>query len=527
MIFNIKKNVLIGSLLCLMTKTVFAVTFNVTTTDDIFDGQCNKHCSLREAIQAANSSAGADDIFLPKGNYLLTRTGNKEDSNKTGDLDIRDTVIIKGENREETMIDGVEKDRVFEIHKGSVLINHVTVKNGKLYEQDYSYGGGIYARPATDLTLQQVTVTKNADYSDEPWGGGGGVFSFGNLSISDSDITDNFSNHLGGGLGISRASNNKMPALKLERVKVKDNGAYRYGGGIFTQETSASIYLSLIQGNKVSVRSSDSWAYGGGLCNRSGGSITVTDSTITFNTAIGNGGGVYANSDKPFVVRRSVIEGNSALDKRGNGGGLLVTLLDIEDSSITHNQADQVAGAVSASANTFMRNVTISNNRSRVGAVALYNGDMRFDYVTLANNTAQERTAGIFMRLTSQLTITNSIVSSNTLNGVTQNCEISGPINSFGYNIANDTNCDFNDPTDLITDPQLLPLAHAGYNTTLVHPLMDSSPAIDSANPKDLCPATDQVGFPRPYGKGCDRGAYEWRRLNSGGIEGSDRLGVN
>ena len=44
-----------------------AATFTVSKTADTNDGVCDGDCSLREAIGAANSNAGADTISLPAG----------------------------------------------------------------------------------------------------------------------------------------------------------------------------------------------------------------------------------------------------------------------------------------------------------------------------------------------------------------------------------------------------------------------------------------------------------------------------
>jgi hypothetical protein len=56
-------------------------------------------------------------------------------------------------------------------------------------------------------------------------------------------------------------------------------------------------------------------------------------------------------------------------------------------------------------------------------------------------------------------------------------------------------------------DPLLAPLADNGGPTFTLRP-GDGSPAIDGA-PVEGCPATDQRGAVRPFGPGCDIGAYE------------------
>jgi CSLREA domain-containing protein len=49
-------------LIVLLPAGPFATTFPVTKTDDTNDGTCDPECSLREAIDAANTNPGADDV---------------------------------------------------------------------------------------------------------------------------------------------------------------------------------------------------------------------------------------------------------------------------------------------------------------------------------------------------------------------------------------------------------------------------------------------------------------------------------
>jgi CSLREA domain-containing protein len=56
-------------LILLLPAGPFAATFPVTKTADTHDGTCDPDCSLREAIGAANTNPGADDVPVPAGTY--------------------------------------------------------------------------------------------------------------------------------------------------------------------------------------------------------------------------------------------------------------------------------------------------------------------------------------------------------------------------------------------------------------------------------------------------------------------------
>ena len=72
---------------------VLLTTFAVDTFVDQNDGVGVGGVSLRDAILAANATAGDDIITLPAGTYTLTLTGTGEDGAITGDLDIHDLAL--------------------------------------------------------------------------------------------------------------------------------------------------------------------------------------------------------------------------------------------------------------------------------------------------------------------------------------------------------------------------------------------------------------------------------------------------
>src|SRR5262245_716965 len=61
--------------LLLGTARASAATFAVTSPDDANDGTCDgPHCSLREAIVAANAAAGADTIVFTASERITPAT---------------------------------------------------------------------------------------------------------------------------------------------------------------------------------------------------------------------------------------------------------------------------------------------------------------------------------------------------------------------------------------------------------------------------------------------------------------------
>src|SRR4051812_42787084 len=82
-----------------LESRIAPATFTVTTFVDELDGGTaadpagpDHKLSLREAISAANATAGPDIIKLKAGTYAIGLIGAGEDANATGDFDITDDV---------------------------------------------------------------------------------------------------------------------------------------------------------------------------------------------------------------------------------------------------------------------------------------------------------------------------------------------------------------------------------------------------------------------------------------------------
>ena len=148
---------------------------------------------------------------------------------------------------------------------------------------------------------------------------------------------------------------------------------YYYGGGVFVNG-AFTMYDGAILGNRA--------GYGGGVAVRYQGSFVAIGGQISENSALNNGGAMYAGAR--FELTDVDVDGNSA----GNEGGAIYTCDDqwtqiqssIKDSRICNNTANIAAAIRLCYHNMTFENVTITNNvesnngqSSKFGAVYVEN----------------------------------------------------------------------------------------------------------------------------------------------------------
>ncbi|HLK09779.1 MAG TPA: choice-of-anchor Q domain-containing protein [Candidatus Binatia bacterium] len=209
---------------------VSAATFTVDSTADApdavpGDGRCTTRsgdCTLRAAIEEANSLPGPDVIQLPAGTYVVSLEGSGEDHCATGDLDITSSISIVGAGAATTIVDANHRDRAFDIlPDGAAVISGVTVQNGSADD-----GGGIRVTGGT-LKLVESVVTGNqaADV------GGGVENALGVVALVRSTVAGNVAHNAGGGV-------DNTGTADLRNVTVSGNTADGAGGGIFNLGTT-------------------------------------------------------------------------------------------------------------------------------------------------------------------------------------------------------------------------------------------------------------------------------------------------
>jgi hypothetical protein len=103
------------------TDHVGPVDYVVTSVIDTFDGSSDPlFMTVRDAIHIANESIGAEEIWLPAWDFVLTlqRTNQPTDTDPSyGDLDVKDSLEIRGINGSTSVawLTSAVADEVFEL----------------------------------------------------------------------------------------------------------------------------------------------------------------------------------------------------------------------------------------------------------------------------------------------------------------------------------------------------------------------------------------------------------------------------
>jgi CSLREA domain-containing protein len=520
-----------GIALLLAAVAATAATITVTTTADEYDSITpNLQCSLREAIASANGDAdfggcahtgsyGADQIVFAaaNGTYALTRAGVSEDADATGDLDIAGSLIIDGNGSTHTLIAAGNGfvDRIVHVLAGTVSLQHLAIQGGNL--PNNAAGGGLRAEGAgTNVTLTAVSITGNS--AD---GNAGGVLNRATMTINASAVSGNQTlNATQGGGGIF---NDDGATLTINDSDVNDNTSHAAepaqgfsgntcGGGIYNdQNATLTINNSVIDGNLTDVPTGTSQIFGngGGICNTSG-TLTVSHSTISNNTARGNdaqGGGIYCTGatastalDHAFIagnlaadnadialddpggggiacahmtIDSSLIDANEVAGGAGGGGGISGSDVLIRNSTISHNTAhNSHGGGILAFSDVVLVNTTVADDFADGDGGGIYfiagtSGGLLLSTTITGNTSNADGTlggagGGVFVDTGAAVSLGNSVLAGNLENGVGNHDDCDGTITSLHHNwLDNPIGCTLSgaDVSDLSGDARLGALA--------------------------------------------------------------------
>ncbi|MBE9118155.1 DUF4347 domain-containing protein [Lusitaniella coriacea LEGE 07157] len=337
---------------------------------------------------------------------------------------------------------------------------------------------------------------------------------------------------------VSGGADLRLNNLTLRSGSTQTAGAFitRNGGAILNRGTLA-VTGSTISGNTANLS-------GGGIYNRgdaaSVATLTVTGSTISGNTVNFAGGGIFnsgsAANAATLTVTGSTISGNTA----NSGGGIFnsgiaanAATLTVTESTISGNTANSGggifnSGSAANAATVTVTGSTISGNTANSGG-GIFNSGIAANAATLTvtESTISGNTGGngggIFnegrVANAAAATLGNTIVAGNTATtadpDVGRNNATNTIFNDSGNNlIGQDTLGLFTTSTLVGTaanplDPGIAPLGDYG-GTTQIHALLPDSPALNGgSNALTGGATTDQRGANRIIGGTVDIGAFE------------------
>ena len=309
-------------------------TLVVNSLADTSDGTCDvTDCTLREAIVAANTVSGHDEItFSVTGTITLTAALPL----------ITEAVDVHGPGATSLAISGNDTARAFtvkDVDFGSLEFTDLTI--------EHCQGGdgpafNLYGSNSTFL-IEDVVLQHNFTTYD---GGAINFYATGDLTINRSSV---LYNSAGGGGALYANADGYGPAtgmtVTITNSQFRHNTADDNGGALYLTDLTATITNSTFDTNSADDVAGSGYYGDGGAIFAQATSLTVANSTISGNSADSRGGAIWAEYDyataptlAQIEIDNSTISGNDA----GTAGGLKVTgriRTTINQSTITGNSA--------------------------------------------------------------------------------------------------------------------------------------------------------------------------------------------
>ncbi|WP_168220965.1 hypothetical protein [Actinomadura sp. WMMA1423] len=283
--------------------------------------------ALIAAINTANTGGPTTIVLTPLCVYSLTTPAETGTRGPDGLPIIRRSIEIRGNGATIRRTVGSPPFRILEVLGGGLTLSNLTIRGG---DSGADTGGGVLVDGGTVFRATAVTFTGNQ-------GDNGAALSgdTADVTLLTSRITGNTTT--GGGAGAVYNDG----SLLVQSSNIVDNTANTGGGGIYNEQGGvATVRNSVIQGNTART------TFGGGIVNLSGSTLRLQSSTVALNTAATDGGGIY-NSGTLFVTSGSIF-GNYA---SGRGGGIFNQTggtVSLTSSTVARNQATSGGGIYNA-----------------------------------------------------------------------------------------------------------------------------------------------------------------------------------
>jgi CSLREA domain-containing protein len=461
---------------CLMLALPVVCRANTITVNSLNDPTTtsgNGSCSLREAIDNANSTGtdttGGDCALGSGDDTIVFSTGLTGTITIAATLPaIANTLTIQGPaaNPPEIAVDGANEYQVMVVNPVATLnLNNLMIAHGfaitggginsdgtltvtnSTFSDDSAdggvlfagLGGGIYSEGT--LTVTNSTFSgNNAQGSDHFGNPGGGIYSSGTATVTDSTFSDNSADE-GGAIQAATltVTNSTLSgntsifgggAIGAQNLTVigsafSDNSTQGQGGAIF----NAGILVS--NSNFSDNSASFINAFGGGaIYSEDDASLVVGGSTFTGNSTQG-GGGAIADADFTLSttnanITNSTFSGNSA--PNGDGGAIFV-----QGGIPTHT-----GGGASVTNSTFYSNSSLSGS-----AIVMTYDALAVTNSTFVGNSNASSGSTIVIPLLPNTGV--SLKGTIFADSIGRNCDIA--FGDAGYNLSDDDTCGFTQST--------------------------------------------------------------------------------
>jgi predicted outer membrane repeat protein len=411
----------------------------------------------------------------------------------------------------------------------ALSLRNITIAHGF---QSTSSDGGAIINYGT-LNVDRCKFLNNSARTDF---GGGAIYSVGPLNISNSEFGFNQAGH--GGAIFARWANAKVTisssnfhdnvttntsgegsggavflwdgaTAAVTKCTFSNNHAADRGGAvyIFAPQTSTSFVA-----DQTTFTDNSTSGSGGAIFNEGRSFVTLTKSTLRWNSAYNTGGAIYTNDDYYDVGSVSLTDVTLGNNAAHLGGAVYVPpdgRFSMASSTISGNTADEGAGLYQTNSTVFLVNVTISGNSATTSGGGITVGA----YIDLTNVTIIDNFApaggGIYFRGNGH-DIKNTVLAEN--RGGNCGGGFGYPLFYLGdHNLSDDYTCGLaaaGTGEDIVPNLLFGPLANNG-GLTMTHLPQANSAAINASNPNNM-PATDQRGVARPQFGVPDVGAVEY-----------------
>ena len=276
------------------------------------------------------TAVGTDGAVIALGQDIANPTQNASDPIRIKDKNV--TIDLMGHTLDRNRTSSHNDGHVIWVDGSSNVTIRDTVGGGVIKGGCATNGGGINIAESATLNLYNVTVSDNTATD------GGGIFVHGTLNVNGAVIKNNSSTDDGGAIHI----NDNASAVSIKNAVIEDN----HGDGESEDSQAGAIYhnknITTTIDNTFIV-DNDSNAKGGGIYLRTG-EIHMNGGAVSGNGSTA-GAGVYVTGSTTFTASGTVFNDNEAVD--ASGGAIYAEgSVTLTDCTVTGNSAAEWGGGI-------------------------------------------------------------------------------------------------------------------------------------------------------------------------------------